>query len=232
MGNNPKWVNPTRQAELVKLFGRFGNRCLLGHLNCPIKDHYKHVKQIDAVYSIPQLVPCEDTHGNKLKDSQGNQLYNTIFKVKHSAINRVSLKMLYDVVTNERVHEWVLEDNQVNRDEHKARHKTTDRRYPVRVLIPENGKGKLSGVSKDIEYDSQPLFYFEGLGFNALTFRPFAKVRLGYNFMRLHVDIGDCLKSLSKHKRRKAIRQGIIPSAIEQAIYQSCWLAVQDYLNE
>jgi hypothetical protein len=228
----PVWVTPERQLELVRLFTRYGNRCLQGHLNCRIKDHYKHLKPIMLSYAIPKLIDAVERDGTPQRDSNGNKIQFIAYDVGYDYVYRKSYKMLYDLVTNEQIHRWLIDDNATYKAEYLARHKTNDRKYPVRVLIPENGKGKLSGVSKDIEFDKQPLFYLMGLGINARTFRPYAIVQLAYSYMQLHVDIGDCLKSLSKHKRRKAIRNNNIPLAIENVIYQSCWLAVADYLNE
>jgi len=36
----PKWVTPSRQAYLVKLFLDSGGFCIYGHKNCPIPEHH------------------------------------------------------------------------------------------------------------------------------------------------------------------------------------------------
>ncbi len=107
--------------------------------------------------------------------------------------------------------------------EYKVRHSTNDRRYPLH--------GRFSAVSQDVFYDQQPEFFLEGLGVSGLNFKPFAKLRLASSFMRLHVDLGDTLKGLSKSQRRKAIRYGKIPKEIHDKIHDACWLAVKHYLN-
>ena len=80
-------------------------------------------------------------------------------------------------------------------------------------------------------FDKQPEFFIEGLGISGLTYKPFAKLRLASSFMRLHVDLADTLKPVSKNKKRKALRYGKIPNELQDKIHNACWLAVKHYLN-
>jgi hypothetical protein len=93
-------------------------------------------------------------------------------------------------------------------------------------------RGEFNAIGRDIFHDAQPVFYLDGLGISALTFRPFAKVRLSSSYVCLHVDVGSALKKVSKSQRRKAIRYGKPLSHTSKAeIDQICSLAVKDYLK-
>ena len=108
--------------------------------------------------------------------------------------------------------------------ERKQLHSLGERRYPV--------KGQFNAISKDVFYAEQPSHYVEGIGISGLTFRPFAKVRIASSYMRLFVNLGDTLKGISKHKRRKAVRYGkALPVPVQKRIELLCSLAVRQYLN-
>ena len=64
-----------------------------------------------------------------------------------------------------------------------------------------------------------------------LTFKPFARLRIASSPMRLHVDLGDSFKGMSKCKKRKAVRYGKIPKDLEDRINDVCWKAVKHYLS-
>ncbi len=80
-------------------------------------------------------------------------------------------------------------------------------------------------------YDKQPEFFVEAIGVSGLTYKPFAKVRLASSFMRLHVDLKDTLKPVSKNQKRKALRYGKVTADIQGKVNDACWLAVKHYLN-
>ena len=108
--------------------------------------------------------------------------------------------------------------------EQRYMHSLGEPRLPVR--------GRFNNISRDIFHDIQPLFYFEGLGLDAIRLLPFAKVKLSSSYLRLYVNLGDSLRGVSKHQKRKAIRYGkALPKTIEQAIQLSVSLAIRDYLN-
>ena len=112
------------------------------------------------------------------------------------------------------------------RKEEKTLHGLGERSYPMR--------GQFSAIAKEVYHSSQPEFYLLGLGVSGLTFKPFAKVRLASSFVGLHVtvDLGDTLKSVSKNKRRKAIRYGkALPKGIQDRIDKLCSEAVRHYLG-
>ncbi|MBI4285751.1 MAG: hypothetical protein HY670_07615, partial [Chloroflexi bacterium] len=103
-------------------------------------------------------------------------------------------------------------------------HRLADRHYPLH--------GQFSAVAKDIFYEAQPQYYLEGLGISGLTFQAFVKVRVASSFVHLHVNLGSALKTVSKAKRRKAIRYGKeLPEDTQRAIDRLVSLAVKDYLD-
>jgi len=105
-----------------------------------------------------------------------------------------------------------------------AIHKLGERRYPVR--------GRFSNISKDIYFAEQPQFYVTGLSISGLTFEPFASVRLSSSYIHLFVSLGDTLKTLSKNKRRKAIRYSkALPKDIEDNVNAIIRQAVRHYID-
>ncbi len=108
--------------------------------------------------------------------------------------------------------------------EQKALHSLGERRYPTR--------GQFSAISKEIWLARQPLFYIENLGISGLSFRPFAKVRIPSSFMRLFVDLGDSLRTVSKSKRRKAIRYGKpLPKSVHNKVAEKVRDAILHYID-
>ena len=133
----------------------------------------------------------------------------------------------YELYIDNLIADWKAEDRAQKqaewKAEYEARHRTSERTYPL--------QGRFSGIGQDIYYDNQPEYYLEGLGISGLTFKPFAKLRLASSFIRLHVELGDILKPMSKAKKRKAIRYGKIPKEIQDRISLRVWQAVKHYLN-
>ncbi|MDP2917082.1 MAG: hypothetical protein Q8O16_04040 [Dehalococcoidia bacterium] len=134
----------------------------------------------------------------------------------------------YEIAIERLIDDWQAEDReQANLDwqaERKVLHSLGERKTPLR--------GRFSNISQDIWHDQQPLFYVENLGMNGITLKPFAKVKLSSSYMRLYVDLGDCLRNVSKNKRRKAIRYGKpLPKSVDNRIADKVWQAVKHYLN-
>jgi len=134
----------------------------------------------------------------------------------------------YEIFIDNLVADWIADDRAQKQAEWKAefeaRHSTNERTYPLH--------GRFSGIGQDIYYDNQPEFYLEGLGISGLTFKPFAKLRLASSYVRLHVDLEDILKPVSKSQKRKAIRYGKIPTDLQDKINDRCWQAVKHYANQ
>ena len=140
----------------------------------------------------------------------------------------LNLQHHYEVYIEKVIDDWIADDKAQRQAEWQAErrqiHSLSERRYPV--------SGQFNAVTKDIFFDNQPQYYLLGLAISGLTFRPFAKVRLASSFVHLHINIGDTLKSLSKTKRRKAIRYGkALPEEMQREVDKLCNLAVRHYLN-
>jgi hypothetical protein len=126
------------------------------------------------------------------------------------------------------INDWVADDREA-------------RAYLNRIMsrqlhrIPEIGtlRGSFNAISRDIYFESQPQYYIESLGISGITFKPFAKIRIASSFTRLHVDIAEPLKAVSKNKRRKAIRYGhALPVEIQRQVEEICNRAIAHYLSK
>ena len=223
----PKWSTPERRDYLIKLWSLYGNKCLLGHTTCPIKEHYVHVESKLVNVAYAQTVKCVNTQGLPLKDNNGNQLYITVYPIRKVVERHIETDRLYELKSEDLIKYWIGDDRERERYEweleSKALHRTNNRTLPLH--------GQFSGVSRDIYHDSQPLFYLERMGISGLTFKPFAKLRLASSGTRLYVDISDVLKPLSKNARRKAVRYGKSTNALQNDIASTCYKAVKHYLN-
>lgn len=126
------------------------------------------------------------------------------------------------------IKDWVSDDRQATAYLNKLLRNQLHR-------IPEIGslRGQFNFVSREIYHDSQPQYYFEALGINGLNYKPFARIRIASAFTRLHVDISEPLNTISKHKRRKAIRYGKgLPIPIQRQVEELCNLAIARYLSK
>jgi len=205
----PKWATPERQAQLIDLFHRLGNRCLQGHDRCPIFEHY--IEYVPYAVHYPIL------------NSDGSG-----YGVGISRVHIAKPNTLYEKIMGEVIRDWVADDAEGRAYERKLEAKrlhsfTDEHTFPLR--------GNFCAISRTIYNDSQPMFQILGLGVSGLTFKPFAKIRLASSDICLHVDISEALKPLSKCKRRKAIRYGKpLPHTIVEAVSASAALAIHDYL--
>ena len=138
-----------------------------------------------------------------------------------------TIMRLYDLKEAEAVKAFVVEDRELAiidwQEQKRALHRLADRTYPV--------AGIFNAVSRDIFHDQQPLYYLEGYGLSGITLKPFVKVKLASSYMRLHINLGDTLKRLSKNKRRKIVRyeKGGLPLAIQGKVDRLVREAVRDY---
>ena len=227
MTGQAKWANPERQEYLVKLWVQYGNKCLLGHRACPIREHYTHLEPRLIHVPKPTLQACRDKDGNPIHDLKGNTVYITVYPLVGTIEHTKTECRLYELKSEKLIKDWITDDKaqrQVEyQAEYRARHSTYERRFPLH--------GRFSAISQEIFYDSQPEYYLENLGISGLTFKPFARVRIASSPMRLHIDLGDSFKGLSKCKKRKAVRYGKIPKDLEDRINDVCWKAVKQYLS-
>ncbi len=134
----------------------------------------------------------------------------------------------YELYSEDLIADWKQADRETAIAEfiaeQRAMHSLAERPYPLR--------GQFSAISKEIWGGDQPLFYIQCLGMSGLTLRPYAKVRVSSSFVRLLVDLGDTLRSVSKSKRRKAVRYGKpLPLRVEARILQEVRQAVKHYYD-
>jgi hypothetical protein len=134
----------------------------------------------------------------------------------------------YELFIEDLIKDWIQADREQRQAEwiaeQKAIHSLGEHRLPLR--------GQFSAISKDIWASSQPLYYIQGLGISGLTLKPFAKVRIPSSYMRLYIDLGDSLRTVSKSKRRKAIRYGKpLPKRAEEKVIEIVNQAVRHYVE-
>jgi hypothetical protein len=226
-----KWVTPNRFQHLVDLFPRYGNRCLQGHLNCPVKGHYVEEVSIAMCYAVVRDVPCVDKYGNTQRDEHGDIVYTQAYGVKLATGKdravRCRPNTLYEKLTAEIVRDWVRDDCEarayLRKLEARGLHSFTSESGSLR--------GSFNAISRTIYCDNQPMFQILGLGVDALTFRPYAKVRVAGSIVALHVYLADALKPLSKCKRRKVVRYGKpMPPEMMALVSEEANKAVRHYL--
>jgi hypothetical protein len=224
--HKPEWVTPNRQYQLANLFSQYGNRCLLGHRACPDITHYINLKSKTVWVSKPQVIPVRKSDGNIQKDDNGNPMFLTVYKsVKSSELEAEPLR-LYELKWREAIADWKTDDKRQWQLERKALHSLGE--------YPDNSRSRFNAIGRDIYAGKQPIFYREGLGVSAMTFRTIAKVRIASSYWRLYieVDLSKALKVESKNARRKAIRYGKrLQHQTEAEIDRLCWQAVRHYLS-
>lgn len=252
-----KWVTPERQAQLVKLFLESRGFCIYGLSPC--QGHFEREVTTLCAHTLPATahrkpfacskpmpngelcrfkpidgkphLPCQVYAEVKLfwRCGYGDYPCYSALPVLGDLGNlEFQPEGQYSEVVKALKREWSSEtrsqDNAEWQAERKALHALGERREPVR--------GRFNTIARDIKLASQPLYYFEGLGMNGITFKPFAKVRVASTFMHLYVDLGDSLSPVSKNRRHKAVRYGKpLPKDIDSRIADICNLAVTDYLN-
>jgi hypothetical protein len=226
-----KWVTPDRFQHLQDLFPRYGNKCLLGHHNCPDKTHYIEAVPIAMRYAVVRNVPCVDKYGNTQRDENGEIVYTQAYGVAlvkgKDRVFQYRPNTLYEQRVNEVVRDWVKDDCEARAYLQKLEARG------LHSFTSESGglRGTFNAISRTIYCDSQPMFQILGLGVNALTFKPFAKVRVAGSMVALHIDISDALKPLSKCKRRKVVRYGKpMPPEMMALISEESSKAVRHYL--
>ena len=122
---------------------------------------------------------------------------------------------------------WKLDDREAKQAlweaERKAIHALNEKPYH---------NGRFGSVSSVIWHESQPLYYIDGLGMNGLTCKPFVKVKLSSSYTHLYIDLGESLRKVSKHSKRKAIRYGKpLPNQVSEIVSSKANDAVLHYLN-
>lgn len=133
----------------------------------------------------------------------------------------------YEVFIERLISDWKRDDREqataVWHAERRAMHSLSEKSLPLR--------GRFSGVSSTIWHDAQPLYYLETLGMDGLKLKPFALVKIASTYQHLYVDLGDSLRTISKNRKRKAIRyHNRLPESTNAVIERAVIEAVQHYL--
>lgn len=205
--SSPKWVNPTRQAYLVELWEKYGNKCRYGHLNCSDASHYAFSKsRLDNGKRIDYKVVYQTS------DNDGIERY----------LND------YDICSEKCVKNWIESDRDQTyadyRIEYESRHNNlSDRKYPLH--------GKFNGIARDIYYDNSPVYRIEVIGIDGISHKPVAKIRLVADSTILFVDISKAMQSETKNQKRKALKHSKINPLLQSKIDDCLNKAVTHYLS-
>ena len=223
----PKWATNERQAQLIDLWAKYGNRCLLGHTACANFEHYIYHKPKPLFGIKPKPIKCVDRYGNPILDNNGQPLWTVEYKLIPDWVTTPEVIRLYDLKLAEVIGDWIAEDRQAKAYERKAISRLLHTLSEVGAL-----RGQFNAISRDIYHESQPTYFIECLGISGLTFKPFAKVRIASSYVRLHVDLKAPLANVSKNRKRKYLRYGKgLPIGVQKEVELTCNKAIAHYLS-
>jgi hypothetical protein len=231
-----KWLKPERKDRLIELWNTYGCKCNYGHNNCAIESHYVQNKSIRVPVITGIDKECFNPNGNKILDTAGNPAINHTFVLSYKTIDFKVVEYTdmdgielyidrFNLKAESLKKTWIQSDRTDTRLKYQAeyanRHNLKDR-LPLR--------GTFSGIAQDIYYDNSPVYRIEAYGIDALTFKPFVKLRMTASSDILYVDLSPALKGLSKNKKHKVMRyskNGIAHEKIESL----CNRVVKDHLS-
>jgi len=223
----PKWATNERQAQLLDLWAKYGNRCLLGHTACDDFEHYIYHKPKPLFGIKPKPIKCVDRYGNPILDNNGQPLWTVEYKLIPDWVTTPEVIRLYGLKLAEVIGDWIAEDRQAKAYERKAISRLLHTLSEVGAL-----RGQFNAISRDIYHESQPTYFIECLGISGLTFKPFAKVRIASSYVRLHVDLKAPLANVSKNRKRKYLRYGKgLPIGVQKEVELTCNKAIAHYLS-
>jgi len=223
----PKWATNERQAQLLDLWAKYGNRCLLGHTACDDFEHYIYHKPKPLFGIKPKPIKCVDRYGNPILDNNGQPLWTVEYKLIPDWVTTPEVIRLYGLKLAEVIGDWIAEDRQAKAYERKAISRLLHTLSEVGAL-----RGQFNAISRDIYHESQPTYFIECLGISGLTFNPFAKVRIASSYTRLLVYLKAPLTSVSKNRKRKYIRYGKgLPIEVQREVELTCNKAIAHYLS-
>jgi hypothetical protein len=223
----PKWATNERQAQLLALWAKYGNRCLLGHTACDDFEHYIYHKPKPLFGIKPKPIKCVDRYGNPILDNNGQPLWTVEYELIPDWVTTPEVIRLYDLKLAEVIGDWIAEDRQAKAYERKAISRLLHTLSEVGAL-----RGQFNAISRDIYHESQPTYFIECLGISGLTFKPFAKVRIASSYVRLHVDLKAPLANVSKNRKRKYLRYGKgLPIGVQKEVELTCNKAIAHYLS-
>jgi len=229
--------HPERKAFIIALWHKYGNKCRLGHVNCPNETHFLRMKS-KVVLSVKKVKFVDIVNLNTCKpilDKVGDPCFNKVLDVKKSIVQYQSLPVIieddverwatdYDIIKDNLKVIWIQADRAETVSQYQAeyaiRHKISDR-LPLR--------GHFCGIAKDIYYDSLAVYKIEYFGMDN-GFRPFVKIHINNTGSEIFIDLSKTLFGMSKNRRHKILRyanNGKIDGLIDLAILK----AVNGYLS-
>jgi len=184
---------------LVKAFGKYGNKCLLGHNVCPEIEHYLVYHGKEVLIAIPVDTQLWDGHGNPIIEN-GKQQTMPGWKIVRVLHSHQEFSNLYEQNSEFFIGGWKSEDRAERewlwRREQQLLHKMPDERGWGQQYDP---------VAKDQFMSSREPFEIEAISVNPLTLQRVARIRVAGTGKRLFVNI--MRHGKGKNARKKAIRR-------------------------
>jgi hypothetical protein len=223
---SPLWVTPERQAYLVELFNKYGNRCLLGHKVCPIPEHYFYLEYKQGYALRQKHHKFRDGNERPIIGNDGKPLEYDIFIPYKVLLPQVKVARLYEYLSESFIDDWKRDSRQQAAEEYKALHKALH-------SVPTRLRNR-SSFNADNFYDNQPIYYIVGYGVSGITFQPLVRIRLPSSHTQLIVKLPHNIFArspiISKSLMRKHLRYGKpLPEPADVIINRLCAKAVNNY---
>ena len=133
----------------------------------------------------------------------------------------------YEVFIEGLIWEWIADGREEAAALWKAERRAMHQDEHTRRLGRE-----FDSIARARFLEEQGLYYLEGLGFNPLTYKRVAIIRIPSSGMRLLVDVTLAVQKISKNKRRKIWQHGDSPPVeVARRIEYLCKQAVRAYMG-
>jgi hypothetical protein len=215
-----KWATSERKRQLVELFHRYNNQCLLGHRVCPDPTHYIHhtIVGIETVAAPGKPFRARDSDGG-----HSGPLVPTLV-LKTVPVAGMQMCRLYEREEEAAIRQWRSEDISQRaadwREERKRLH-----REPHRFK-----QGGFDSITRENYLVERGAFHPDTLTIDPLTFRRVAKVRIPSTDVCLFVDVHDVTGRVSKNARRRASRYQVpLPKDVAVQVDGAIYSAVEDW---
>ena len=205
MSTMPEWATPTRRAQLVRLWKRYGNLCLQGHQVCPELSHYLEATTRVAYRAVEKKV--------------NERLVWVNEPVKLTQVEELDA---YGQALRDTRSEWKAQDRSQRVGELDAER---GRMHQVTGEAQGRYGSRFDPVARERFLLSRPEWYPRGVGVNPITHKAVAHVRVAGAMFHLFVDVDHVLEGASKNARHKARRYGKSPQSVKDA----CDAAVADW---
>jgi len=207
MKNYPKWATPVRREALVKVFEKYGNKCLLGHSVCADPEHYLIYKGKQVYIAIPQETQVWDGHSNPIMED-GKRKTVPGYRIVRVFNHTEEFTNLYEQHSEYLIGDWKAEDRAERewlwRREQQLLHNMPDERGWGQQYDP---------IAKDQFMSSRKPFEIEAISVNPLTLQRVVRIRVAGTGKRLFVNI--MRHGKGKNARKKELRrsaQGVAPT--------------------